>query len=137
LGCHATESPRHLFIECQHYDRWRKEAKIEVVEKTKLKADTIGIDEQTKRSLITTAKSLFNDDPTIWPLQSSFYYLGQIPALSKLVQNALNLTETQKRRIVVANVAADWHFTSIRLAGRIFGDFQRRMAALNQCPTHT
>ena len=136
LGCNATESPWHLFIECQHYDRWRKEAKIEVIEKTKLKAETIGIDEQTKCSLMTTAKSLFHDDPTIWPLHSSFYYLGQILALSKLVQNASNLTEIQKRRIV-ANVTADWHLISIWLVGRIFGDFQRRMAALNQCPTHT
>lgn len=96
MGCHEIESPRHLFIECQHYDRWREEAKIEVVEKTRLKAETIGIDEQTKCALITTAESLFNDDPTIWPLHSSFYYLGQIPNLSKRVQAASNLTEIQK-----------------------------------------
>ena len=62
--------------------------KIEVIEKTKLKAETIGIDKQMKRSLMTTAKSLFHDDPMIWLLHSSVYYLGQILALSKLVQNA-------------------------------------------------
>ena len=67
-----------------------------MVEKTRLKAETIGIDEQTKCALITTAESLFNDDPTIWPLHSSFYYLGQIPNLSKRVQAASNLTEIQK-----------------------------------------
>jgi hypothetical protein len=66
------------------YDRWRKEAKIEVVEKTKLKADMIGIDERTKCTLITTPKSLFNDDPTIWPLHFSFHYLGQIPSPDSL-----------------------------------------------------
>lgn len=123
------------FIECQHYDKWRKEAEREVVEKTKLKAETIEIDKQTKCTLVTTAKSLFIDDPMIWPLHSSFYYLGQIPTISKMVQNASSLTEIQKRR-TIANISADWHIASIRLAGRIFGDFQRRMAALNQCPTH-
>jgi hypothetical protein len=31
-------------------------------------------------------------------------------------------------------LAADWHTSSIRLAGRIFGDFQKRMAFLNDNP---
>jgi hypothetical protein len=107
-----------------------------VVLKTKLKADTIGMDKQTKGTLTKTAESLFNDDPMLWLLYSSFYYLGQIPPLSKWIQNTSNLTEIQKQH-VISNISADWHIASIQLAGRIFEDFQKRMAALNQYPTHT
>jgi hypothetical protein len=130
LGCNATETPRHLFIKCPKYQKWRDEASKEVSEKTELKMETIGIAGETRNGLIKAAKSLFTDSK-IWPLQFSLYYLGQLPNLEKLFPQNSNISFIQKRR-VISNLAADWHTTSVRLAGRIFGDFQKRMAVLNE-----
>ena len=89
---------------------------------------------EIQQSLITTAESLFKDDPLTWPLHSSLYYLGQIPSLTNiLASNTAKLPELQERRLR-ANLSADWHTASIQLAGRIFGDFQKRMAVANNCP---
>ena len=132
LGCDETESARHLFIKCRHYQQWRDEASKQVVEKTRLKAETIGCEEATRDNLVSAAKSLFVDDPEIWPLHYSLYYLGQIPSLKQLITDP-NINLIQRRRLE-SHIATDWHFSSIRLAGRIFGDFQKRMAALNHCP---
>ena len=132
LGCDDTESARHLFIKCQHYQQWRDEASKQIVEKTKLKIETIGCGETTTDNLISAAKSLFIDDHKIWPLHYSLYYLGQIPCLKQLIADP-DINFIQRRRLE-SHIATDWHLSSIRLAGRIFGDFQKRMAALNQCP---
>jgi hypothetical protein len=74
----------------------------------------------------------------LYPLSSqnkhfSLYYLGQLPNINNLFHEDLNVGFIQKRRLT-SNVAVDWHTSSIRLAGRIFGDFQKRMAFLNDNP---
>jgi hypothetical protein len=130
LGCNATETPRHLFINCPIYQKWRDETSKEVIEKTELKMETIGITGETRNGLIAAAKSLFTDSK-IWPLHFSLYYLGQLPVLDKLFPQNSDINFIQKRR-VISNLAADWHTSSVRLAGRIFGDFQKRMAVLNE-----
>jgi hypothetical protein len=119
LGCAATESPRHLFISCQKYQEWRDDSLREVLSKTELKIDTFEVVGEAKENIISAAKSLFIDSP-IWPLHFSLYYLPK---------NS-NITFIQKRRLI-SHLSADWHTSSIRLAGRIFGDFQTRMAVLN------
>jgi hypothetical protein len=56
--------------------------------------DPIGIGEQTKCTLITTAKSLFNDDLAIWPLHSSLLLPRTNTTALKLVQNIRRLSMT-------------------------------------------
>ncbi|KAJ7805518.1 hypothetical protein B0H14DRAFT_2880445 [Mycena olivaceomarginata] len=56
------------------------------------------------------------------------YYLGQVPRTDDLITPAL-IPETIKRRKLSVHLASDWHTSSIRLAGRIFGSVQRTMAA--------
>ena len=129
LGCDATESPRHLFIKCPKYQDWRDESLKEMITKTELKVETFEIVGEAKENIMETAKSLFTDSE-IWPLHFSLYYLGQIPNLNKLFPENSNINPIQKRRLI-SHLAADWHSSSIRLAGRIFGDFQKRMAILN------
>ena len=132
LGCNATESPQHLFIHCPVYQEWRDETLKETLSRTELKADTFKIASETKESIVNTVKSLFTDS-ILWPLHSSLYYLGQIPSVDKLLSKDPNINDIQRRRIT-SHLAADWHVASIRLAGRIFGDFQKRMAVLNDNP---
>ncbi|KAF8163596.1 hypothetical protein B0H34DRAFT_639066, partial [Crassisporium funariophilum] len=129
LGCNETESPRHLFVECKQYQQWRIDATQEVLEKTELKTDTIGIAGIAKENLLTAAKSLFKDDPTVWPLQHSHYFLGQIPNIKNLIND--NSISTIQKQCIKSHISSDWHTTSIQLVGRIFGDFQKRMAVLN------
>ena len=102
----------------------------EVTKKTELKMETIRITGETWNSLIEAAKSLFTDSK-IWPLHFSLYYLGQLPDLDKFFPQNSNISFIQKQH-VISNLATDWHTSSVRLAGRIFGDFQKRMAILNE-----
>jgi hypothetical protein len=132
LGCNATESPRHIFLMCPQYETWRNDARDEIALKTKLKAETMEIEKLTKENLIRAAKSLFTDDDLVWPLHVSLYYIGQLPNIDKLIQDP-TMTMTQKLRLK-SHISSDWHTSCIQLAGRIFGDFQKRMAVLNECP---
>jgi len=132
LGCDATETPRHLFVNCIKYQEWRDESLKEVLDRTELKLATFEIVGDTKENIMAAAKSLFIDS-SIWPLHFSLYYLGQLPNLNILFSENSNINPVQKRRLV-SHLAVDWHTSSIRLAGRIFGDFQKRMAVLNDNP---
>ncbi|KDR65825.1 hypothetical protein GALMADRAFT_15977, partial [Galerina marginata CBS 339.88] len=105
LGCDAVESPRHLFVDCQQYEEWREGAREDVVKKTKLKLETMGIEGDTRDNL---------------------------SRLDHFIPTDSNIGSILKRRLK-SHLASDWHTTSIRLAGRIFGDFQKRMAATNNC----
>jgi hypothetical protein len=129
LGCDATESPRHLFVVCGKYQDWRDESLKEVMEKTELKLTTFEVEGETKENIMAAAKSMFIDS-VIWPLHFSFYYLGQLPSINALFSENSNINPIQRQRLI-SHLASDWHTSSIRLAGRIFGDFQKRMAVLN------
>ena len=134
LGCEAIETSHHLFVDCQCYTEWREGATEEIAKKTKLKLDTMEIEGDTRERLSEAAKSLFTDDPKVWPLHQSMYYLGQLPKLDNFISNNSKISSILKRRLK-SHIASDWHTTAIRLAGRIFGDFQKRMAAKNNCPS--
>ena len=132
LGCDETESARHLFIKCQHYQQWQDKTSKQVVKKTRLKVETIGCGEATRDNLVSAAKLLFVDDPEIWPLHYSLYYLGQIPSLKQLITNPnISLIPWQH---LESHITTNWHFSSKWLAGRIFSNFQKWMAVLNNCP---
>jgi hypothetical protein len=97
--------------------------------KTELKIETFEVVGEAKENVMAAAKSLFTDS-LIWPLHYSLYYLGQIPSLNKLFPANSNINPIQERHLI-SHLAADWHTSSIRLANRIFGDFQKCMAILN------
>ena len=132
LGCDATETSRHLFVNCIKYQEWRNESLKEVMDRTELKLATFEIVGDTKENIKAAARSLFIDS-LIWPLHFSLYYLGQLPNLNVLFSANSNINLIQKR-CLISHLSADWHTSSIRLAGRIFGDFQKRMAVLNDDP---
>ena len=131
LGCGDVEDMHHIFVDCRIYESWRDEARMNVVDWTKEKLDAVDIEEVVKDSLLTAAKSLFIDDPLVWPLQKTLFYLGQLPKIDPLFnRGGVKLGEIFQRRLK-SHIVNFWHTTCIRLAGRIFGDFQRRMAVLN------
>ncbi|KAJ7795440.1 hypothetical protein B0H13DRAFT_1675157, partial [Mycena leptocephala] len=50
-------------------------------------------------------------------------------SLGRMTDHSVLIPETIKRRKLSVHLASDWHTSSIRLAGRIFGSVQRTMAA--------
>ncbi|KAJ7899507.1 hypothetical protein B0H14DRAFT_2494267 [Mycena olivaceomarginata] len=104
VGCDAIEDTHHIFVHCARYTEWRAKA----------------ITELLRRTL------LFSDD-IVWPLQYSTYYLGHIPRFDHLVPTTNDPTPLSHSRLA-HYFAADWHVASIRLAGRIWGDWQKTTA---------
>jgi len=76
LGCDDNESMRHLFIKCAIYQQWCNEAQVHTVEKTALKLTMMQVEGVVKDTLISAAESLFSDNPLIWPLCLTIFYLG-------------------------------------------------------------
>lgn len=132
LGCDETGDMHHLFVRCKQYKRWREDARRELLERMELKLLNMQTEEAVKTGLLEAAKFLFTDNAIIWPLHRSLYYLGQIPNLDPSISREAGMVEIEKRRLR-SHISSDWHTSSIRLAGRIFGDYQRRMAVMNCC----
>ena len=86
------------------------------------------------KRILHTANYLFSDSKIIRPLQSSVFYLGQIPKVETLLPTISNSnSDTHSRLIHWHNIAADMHLASIRqsntkVASRIFGDLQREIS---------
>ncbi|KAJ7255014.1 hypothetical protein B0H12DRAFT_1050396 [Mycena haematopus] len=129
LGCMAVESMHHIFVDCVHFSAWRDAAAEEVATRTERKLVEAGIViDHVQCPILIAAKSLFIDDAVVWPLKISQYYLGQIPSIEAHITRDL-LPDAVKRRKLTSHLSSDWHTSSIRLAGRIFGSIQRTMAA--------
>ncbi|KAJ7185757.1 hypothetical protein C8R46DRAFT_881750 [Mycena filopes] len=128
LGCSAIESMHHIFVDCIHFSQWRVDAVAELVAKTELKLTEAGISAADQQWFILAAKFMFSDEPAVWPLKMSQFYVGQLPRICDHLTITL-LPNAVKRRRLMAHISADWHTSAIRLAGRIFGSIQRTMAA--------
>jgi hypothetical protein len=129
FGCPTIEDMHHLFVECKHYEVWRQETSVQLRMRTMDKLTEKGLPTHEQEPLLHTAESLFIDSSNVWPLHHSFYYLGHIPKLDPLLSTS-SLSDFSKNRLLY-NIASDWHTIAIRLAGRIFGDYQRAMAKRN------
>ena len=130
LRCDDIEDMHHIFMDCRVYEEWRAEALISMVEWMKEKFDAVEVEEVFKNSLLHTAKSLFIDDPLVWPLQKTHFYLGQLPKIDPLISLAGAELREVFRRWLKSHIVNFWNITCICLAGKIFRDFQRRMAVL-------
>jgi hypothetical protein len=126
LGCWTIEDAHHIFVHCPMFNKFREEASKNVGAETSKLLDKvenfIGIE---KDNIIQLAKSLFSDC-RFWPLQHTQYYLGHIPKITDhLSQTNLGTLACDRLK---RNLHCTWHLAGIRLAGRIWGDVQRRMA---------
>ena len=87
----------------------------------------VDIEESYKNQILTKAKSFYVDDPTLWPLKESMFYLGHVPKISHMISRPSNGTFTLQIERAIHATYCEWHNTSTRLAARIFGEFQRRV----------
>ncbi|KAJ7696107.1 hypothetical protein B0H17DRAFT_929950, partial [Mycena rosella] len=114
------ESMHHLFVMCSHFHEWRRDAAEEVETRTERKLMEAGIPVEEQRTILCAAKSLFNDDPSVWPLKITQFYVGQVPSTQDLITSVM-LPDGIKRWRLSSHIASEWHTSAIRLAGRIFG----------------
>jgi len=126
FGCPNTETPHHIFVTCQRYSEMRTKALEPLTTTIKTRLDDAEVNSSHQTRIINTVKHIFSDSKNVWPLQSSMYYLGQIPKVEPLL-SPLSMTSTINRSRLIHNVATDIHLASARLASRIYGDMQKEM----------
>lgn len=132
FGCWAAvEDEHHIFVQCAKFASYKAVARGEVVRFTKERCQEFvekGILSQTgARELLHAAESLFVDDPGVWPLHCTAFYLGRVPKVAPLINPDRHYPGVELRRAAQVFASA-WHLHSIRLAGRIWGQVQRIIA---------
>ncbi len=123
MGCQTVEDVHHIFTICPSFAEYRTEARRKVVDDTSKLIDKEKLLEASEREkIMNLAESLFSDC-LIWPLKCTQYYLGHIPRIDDHMQ-----VGSVKQERLRHNLHSMWHLAAIRLAGRIWGEVQRRMA---------
>lgn len=122
---------QHIFVDSKVYTTWRTEAG-NTPENTigeRLKNQDMG-DEQIT-NILTKAKCFFKDGKELWPLGDFQYYLGHVLNLRRLIPQNGKSNESGSRETNswdIFRLAQRPNNASIRLASRIFGDLQRKVA---------
>ena len=127
MGCRAVEDMHHIFVVCPEYAKLRESARDELVKKMCAHLQAIEIEEILVTGLLKKAKSSFINCDFTWPLYYSFYYLGHVPPLDSLIPLDAFKSRIHHERFI-HNIKGDWHLSSVRLASRIYGQLQKRMA---------
>jgi hypothetical protein len=126
FGCPDTENPHHIFVVCGRYSEMQSKELESLVMSIKKKLDDAEVDPHDQTHIMDTAKCIFSDSKNVWPLQSSMYFLGQIPKVEPLLP-PLSMTSPINHSRLIHNLATDMHLASARLASRIYGDLQKEM----------
>jgi hypothetical protein len=127
LGCAAIEDAHHIFVDCTYYASWRLKAteELHTCARDKLVEQGLNLDNCT--TLLCQTKLLFSDNCSLWPLHYSAYFLGHVPCFTHLFPMNHELPKFAFARLI-HHLSAEWHTTSIRLAGRIWGHWQKETA---------
>jgi len=126
FGCSDTENPHHIFVACGQYLEMQSKELEWLVTSIKNKWDDAQVDPHDQTRIMNTAKFIFPDSKNVWPLQSSMYFLGQIPKLEPLLPPLSMISPINCSRLI-HNLATDMHLASACLALRIYGDLQKEM----------
>lgn len=112
-NCNQIETANHLFVTCHKYQEWRNDATKQLIEKAaKLyeeHADSRTHEIELQRLKSTIPKIFSNDE--IWLASESQYYCGITPDLGPI-----------KDVKIIRSITQECHYTSVRLAGRIWGN---------------
>ncbi|PIL26790.1 hypothetical protein GSI_11126 [Ganoderma sinense ZZ0214-1] len=122
FGCDVLETPHHIFVHCPQFAAVREEALSAVITETSSLLDRAPETLPSSDVILHAARSLFSDDPVIWPQTLSHYFYGTVPPLPA-VSAALGAHPPVRR--LLSRIAAAWHSASIRLVARIWGSYKR------------
>ncbi|KAK0228538.1 hypothetical protein IW262DRAFT_1351615 [Armillaria fumosa] len=120
-GCDSLETVHHIFVSCPTYRSFRQQATKTLITETSRILDSAEVPLLICRSFLHVIRRLFEDGPD-WPQSLSRFYLGLMPPLPKHT----GLPEAKENRLL-ARIAHTWHTSCIRLAGRIWAEYKRRV----------
>ena len=119
------EDEHHIFVDCPEFDEWRLQAGEKLRRVLEERVAKMEVEEDAKNDFLLKAESFYVDDPTVWPLKESRFYLGHVPKLSNLLpQSHSGPGSCQGERIIHA-IYCEWHNAGVRLTSRIYGELQR------------
>ncbi|TFK81753.1 hypothetical protein K466DRAFT_666919 [Polyporus arcularius HHB13444] len=133
-GCDAVETVHHVFVTCPAYTSLRDNARCDLMRETSEQLLAAKTTSPLKDVILRITAALFLDDPSVWPQHFTRYYLGLLP-LIPLPDDMASQSLTTRR--LLARVKHAWHISSIRLAGRIWGENKRRSAINTRRTPHT
>ncbi|KAG1800335.1 uncharacterized protein HD556DRAFT_1028592 [Suillus plorans] len=108
FGCECLETPHHLFAKCRRFAETRIKSSQEVVDTTSMLLCEAKTTIRTTDVYLHSARRLFVDDASVWPLRETRYYLGTVPAIEP---------PDQITTVLATKIAHVWHVASIRLVG--------------------
>lgn len=76
---------------------------------------------------VEKTSELYSDDPSVWPLGLSRYYLGRMPDVDGMLPRDLEGMSDVMRGRIASRIHAAWDDASVRLAGRIWGHLARHI----------
>ncbi|KAK0442581.1 hypothetical protein EV421DRAFT_1949429 [Armillaria borealis] len=120
-GCDALETVHHVFVSCPAYRSFRQHATQTLITETSRILDSAEVPLLICRAFLHIVQRLFEDGP-VWPQSVSRFYLGLTPSLP-----ALPGLKGEKTNRVLVRISQTWHTTCIRLAGRIWAEYKRRV----------
>ncbi|KAK0475433.1 hypothetical protein IW261DRAFT_1494167 [Armillaria novae-zelandiae] len=120
-GCDSLETIHHVFVSCPAYRSFRQQATKTLITETSRILDSAEVPLLFCSSFLQVIRRLFEDGPD-WPQSLSRFYLGLTP----LLPCRTGLPEVKATRLL-ACIAHIWHTSSIRLAGRIWAEYKRRV----------
>lgn len=126
FGCPDTKNPHHIFAVCPRYSDFRSKELDSLISNVKRRLDNAAFQPSDQAIFIQSAKYLFSDSKSVWPLHSTAFFLGHIPKLEPLLP-PLPTNNLLTRSRLIHNLAADMHLASVRLTSRIYGDLQKEM----------
>ena len=127
LGCHEVEDEHHVFVGCLEFNEWRVQAGKQLRKVVEERLIKMKVGDGDKAELLSKAEFFYIDDPTIWPLKESRYYLGHVPKLSNLLPKSWSgLGKWQEERMIHA-IYCEWHNAGVRLALRIYEELQQHV----------
>jgi hypothetical protein len=104
VGCPEIEDEHHIFVDCPTFDEWRQEAGSQL-QKTladRLKQTSLGDNDMS--AILNKAKSFFTDNPDIWPLKESYYFLGFVPSIRKWITADSDSTNGITRERIIKGI---------------------------------
>ena len=131
LGCNEKETTSHIFTHCEIFQKWREDAGNQLEKLIRERLTGMDVTEIERTRFLQKAKCFYTDDPELWPLVESHYYLGHVPKIRPMLTSLENENRILRERII-HGIYCDWHNTRVRLAGRIFGKLQHWDTRRNQ-----
>ncbi|KAF5367841.1 hypothetical protein D9615_010570 [Tricholomella constricta] len=125
FGCASLEDARHIFVRCPRFSSLRDDANKTIVSATSTLFDVFGVPAQYQSCALEHACTISHDSQS-WPTGYTMYYYGVLPDIDDITRD-LNLTSLPSLKVerLRLRIAATWHTTLIRLAGRIWGIVKR------------